>query len=475
MKNQQTMWQIIQNEWRFLVRNRAILGITLGFVGVLLTSVYLGHLQTEAQNQRQQTAADHLRDQWENNDEMHPHGAVHYGTYVFKPTSLLSSLDEGVSSVTGNVLRIEGHVQNEITYSEASQIQAVSKFGKLKSSLLLQYMVPLLLIFLAYQSVNSEKQSGRLRLILAQGTHPAHLILGKALATTAYGVGLLLLAMGVYALLNLNHLRADLSGRVLLFFLSYSLYYFIISGLTVFLATRLKRASLALTSMLGVWIMWTIFSPNLLMSSAEQWHQLPSREAMQEAMKEDRSQGIDGHDPRDQRRAELKASILAEYNVDSVSQLPIDFGGILMQADEEYGNQVWDKHFGNLRNVLAQQKQSYQLGGLFNPFISLQNLSMGLAGSDNFHHQDFLVQAENYRRVLIKTLNDEHAYGTIKPGDSYLKVGPAFFKSVPDFDYQLIALASAFSHYALDLLFLALWGVLVGWLLFIGTKTIRIA
>ena len=164
------MWQIIKNEWQFLARNRALLGISLGFIGILFLTVYLGNLQTKEQTERYNTAQHHLRQQWENIDSMNPHGAAHYGTYVFKPSNLLSSLDEGVNSVTGNVLRVEGHVQNEIVHSEASQMQAVSKFGKLKSSLLLQYIVPLLLIFLAFQSINSEKQSGRLKLLLLQGS-----------------------------------------------------------------------------------------------------------------------------------------------------------------------------------------------------------------------------------------------------------------------------------------------------------------
>ena len=38
---------------------------------------------------------------------------------------------------------------------------------------------------------------------------------------------------------------------------------------------------------------------------------------------------------------ELKKATLAKYNVDSLSQLPINFRGIIMQADEEYGNSIW--------------------------------------------------------------------------------------------------------------------------------------
>ena len=105
-------------------------------------------------------------------------------------------------------------------------------------------------------------------------------------------------------------------------------------------------------------------------------------------MKEDRSKGIDGHNPRDERRSKLEKEYLVKYKVDSLSQLPINFDGIVMQADEEYGNQVWDKHFGNNYLIYQKQKKLYQLSGLLNPFSSLQNLSMGFCGSDMIHHLD---------------------------------------------------------------------------------------
>jgi len=261
------MWQIIKNEWQFLLRNRALIVISLGFIIVLLLSVFLGNLQTQEQIQRYQTAQKHLRKQWESIKEMNPHGAAHYGTYVFKPANLLSSLDEGVNSITGNVLRVEGHVQNEIVHSEASQMQAISKFCKLKSSLLLQYIVPFLLIFLAFQAINSEKQSGRLKLLLLQGAEPNKIILAKTLSVSLYGIILLTLTIFAYALLNFNNITADILGKTSLLFLSYSLYYFILSGLAIYLSTHFHNTSFALTSMLGIWIIWTIFLPNILMSS----------------------------------------------------------------------------------------------------------------------------------------------------------------------------------------------------------------
>jgi len=468
------MWNIFKNEWLYYSRTPWLLGTSLGFVLVLILSIALGNYQTQKQAERYENAKGELRTQWESIDAMNPHSAAHYGTYVFKPANLLSSLDEGVNSITGNVLRVEGHVQNEIVHSEASQMQTVSKFGKLKSALLLQYLVPILLIFVAFSSVSSEKRSGRLKLLILQGAKPISIIFAKTLSIWLYGTGLLAFTILAYSLFNSTDLNTEVLGRVTMLFITYSLYYFIITGLTVFFSARWENPTVALTSMLGIWIIWTIFLPNILMSSVEKWYELPSRNEFKAAMREDRSKGLDGHNPSDERKEELEARVLKEYGVDSLSQLPINFDGIVMQEDEEYGNKVWDKHFGELRSVLAKQKKSYQLGGFVNPFIPLQNASMGFSGNDNLHHQEFLVQVENYRRVFIKALNDKHAFGGSKTGDWGWKADNDFFKSVSDFEYQPTALASVFPHYRTDLLLLAVWSVLVAGLMVFGTKKMQI-
>ena len=144
--------------------------------------------------------------------------------------------------------------------------------------------------------------------------------------------------------------------------------------------------------------------------------------------------------------------------------MPINFDGVRMQADEEYGNKVWDKHFGNINRILLNQKKLYQLFGFFNPFISLKNISMGLASSDNFHHQDFVVKAELYRRNFIKRLNDEHAYGGSKTGD---------WSWTPD-KYKTLPINVVFKNNLTDFIMIIIWGIISLYLLFLGSKKLEI-
>ena len=454
------MREIILNEWRYYIRTKLLLIVTLLFLILLVGITWLGIYKNNEQYKHYKNAKEHVREQWESIDAMNPHSAAHYGTYAFKPTTFLSSIDEGINATTGNVLRIEGHVQNEIVHSEASQMLAVSKFGKLNSSLILQYIIPLLLLFLSFSSFSKEKESGRLKLLILQGSKPFNIIIGKAISTWLYGFVLLMVVVVVQLLVNIGSLNADQFIRALILMFSYSAYYFLICSITVYFSAKWENSTATLSSMLAIWILWTVFLPGILNSFAEKIYPLPSRKDFQTAMKEDRSKGIDGHNPFDKRKKKLEEKVLKEYNVDSLSQLSINFDGIRMQADEEYGNKVWDKHFGRNNEIISNQKNILQLGGIINPFISLRNISMGISGSDYYHHQDFMLKAETYRRTLIKKLNDEHAYGGSKTGDWGWKSDNTFFKSIPDFDYITPQIESKMNKYFLDILLLGIWTVL---------------
>lgn len=466
------MKQIILNEWKRFLRVRLLTYLTVLFVLVLTLITWLGILQSNAQLEQQLAAREHVRKQWETLEAMNPHGAAHYGSYAFKPVSSLNGIDEGVNHITGNVLRLEGHVQNEIVYSETSQSLSVSKFGKLKPSLLLQYVIPLLLIFLAFGLVSSEKETGRLKLLVFQGAPLSKLILAKALSIWFYS--LLLLTTTVLVQTALNNGDTDLLQRTFLLLLAYAAYYYVVTLFAVYLSARLRSNTAALSMLLAVWILWTIFLPKIWGHTADKFYPLPSRQEFKTAMQDDRSKGIDGHNPADKREEELKQEVLAMYKVDSLEQLPINFDGIVMQADEEYGNQVWDRHFGANNMLLQKQKKAYQLSGLFNPFASLQSVSMGFSGTDMLHHLDFLRQAENYRRNLIKRLNNEHAYGGSKTGDWNWKVDNVFFRSIKDFEYKSPSITSMSGHYFIDLLCLIAWVLLATFVVTFTANKIRL-
>jgi len=468
------MKEIIINEWIGYFRNKLFLYVGVFFCFFLCLVAFLGIIQNNKLNAEQELAHEHIRSQWDEMEASNPHSAAHYGTYAFKPVSVLNSIDEGINSVTGNVLRLEGHRQNDIVFSEASQSLMISKFGKLKPSLIFQFIIPLLLIFFSFNTYMSERNSGRLKLMLVQGASLRKVVFSKVLSIWFIGLFLLLITLFFQLLFNFNNLNSDVFTRLFILFLSYSFYYLILINITVLLSVIFKSSTAALSLTVLTWVFWTIFFPTIMGNTTEKLSPLPTRIEFKEAMSEDRSKGIDGHNPRGERRDALEKATLEKYNVDKLEDLPINFSGIVMQEDEEYGNMVWDKHFGDLYTQLEKQKSNYQLSGLINPFASLQNLSMGSSGSDMFHHLDFLTKAESYRRIFIKTLNDEYAFGGSKTGERGWKATNEFFRSVKDFKYELPTFFSLYSKYLIDVIIILFWVFFTTFSLYFFTRKITI-
>ncbi len=469
------MIELIINEWKALLRNRSLLIVSVFFLIALAATCWISKQQVLMQQQIHQFAQEHIREQWENIGATNPHNAVHFGTYAFKPYGLMSSIDEGVHSITGNVLRLEGHVQNEMEFSESSQSLLVSAFGKLTPALLLKYVIPLLLIFLSFSSISNERESGRLKLLVLQGLSIPRMILYKSLAFLL--IGALMLAAGLFSqMISLGeHVSADTFLRLASLFTAYLSFYFILILLAVLLSAWMKTPTAALSSILATWVIWVVFLPKVFGLTVENRYPLPSRETFNAAMKADREKGIDGHSPTGKRKEAFTQEIMKQYEVDSIENLPINLDGLIMQADEEYGNKVWDKHFGNVYQILKDQKQMYQVLGIVNPFMALQGLSMGFSGSDLFHHQDFLIKAESYRREFIKILNEKHAYGGSKSGDWSWKADGNFYRSIAGFDYKAPPLKNLLHYYWIDVATMLIWIIALFMVVLFLSNKIKVA
>jgi len=466
------MKYIILTEWKGLARSRST-RLVLVLLAVALVATTVAGIQGMQKQQAQQELANQtIRAQWDNMEAKNPHGAAHFGSYVVKPVNPISAIDPGINALVGNVLRLEAHRQNESAYSAASQSLMMSKFGALNPSIILQIIIPILLIFLVYRSISSEKEGGRVKVLSMQGLTLMRLIRAKAIAYWALAMVFLVLILLVQWAIYPASFSDDLLIRSLSLLLAYAAYFFIICLVTAFLTLRLKNAT-GLTAAIAIWVLWTIFLPKLFGSLAEANQPLPSRYEFQAAMREDRSKGMDGHNPSDQRQQAFKDSVLQAYNVHSVDSLPINMDGLVMQADEDYGNKVWDKHFNTLYSTYQQQKQFYQFSGLVNPFAALQSISMGTTGSDNIHRIDFLRQSETYRREFVEMLNLKQAYGGSKTGDWGWKADQEFYRSVPQYTYASPRLSQVMPHYLMDHAVLLFWLLLTYTLVYVGAKKFK--
>lgn len=399
------VWVVAKDEWRYWVRSKLaisvlVIGLLLTVSSVVVTSVNMMEL-SHTRSSLQETAEKTFVDQ----PDRHPHRMVHYGHYAFRVPSPLSTIDPGVDAFTGNSIFLEGHRQNSAMFADQKQGTALTSLGSLSPAFILQVLAPLLLILIAYSSVSRERESQTLSFIVSQGTSIFTLIAGKGLALLSV-VGLIMLplaASGIVAIAQGESIVVALS-----FLLAYILYLLVWSLVVLLFSTAVSKNSESFTALLFVWILFCVAMPRIASSTASAT--IPSAGKLETdfaVIAELRKLG-DGHNANDPAFNQLKASLLKQYNVQTVDELPINFRGAVARASETQLTEVLNRFAQNsMQEELAQTQVSRSFGWL-SPMVAIRSLSMISAGTSIETHHRFMREAEELRFSFVQSLNEAH-------------------------------------------------------------------
>lgn len=437
--------------------------LLMGLLGALSATL---SIQRTAASERDRIAAEATdRETFANQGERNPHSVAHFSRFAFRPLAPIAALDPGIGPYAGVAIWLEAHYQDPANLRAAEDRVELGRLADLSPAWLLQLLLPLLIIALAFDALAGERERGTLPLLLGGGANARTLLRGKALALAlVFGVPLLLLAL---AQLPAAWSRADDSGDLLLRTMAWALGHALYLGAWIALALAVSlwasRTRTALVALLAVWTLATLIAPRLAIGVAEAMAPVPTAGEFSEAIQRDLREGIDGHDPADERREAFKQQVLAEYGVERVEDLPVSFAGLALQEGEKYGHIVFDRHFGALADAYRAQERWRRVGALAGPLPALQQVSMATAGTDIAHHVDFMAQAEAQRRVIVRTLDEDLIQHGAGKDMAYL-ADESLWTRVPEFVYTLPRYAALAARQWLDWLLLAAWLLLALWL-----------
>lgn len=432
---------------------------------LLLTSLALGWQRYADVTEAHRTAIAKEREIWESQGEKSPHSAAHYGVYAFKPTGRLAFFDPGTQAYTGVTVWLEAHRQNQFIYRPARDGSTLQRFGELTASGVLQLMLPLLIILLAFTALAGERESGTLRQLLSLGVSRRNLALGKALGVAA-ALALLLVPASLLGAAALTAAEADSSSggllRTLFTAVVYLVYFGVFVGVSLAVSARARSARLALIGLLGFWVFVCLIAPRAATDLGKSLYPTPSAQEFSTALAADRQSGLDGVDYDDFLEAR-KTELLAEYGVDTVEQLPINYAGWRLNLSEEYANQFFDLHYSRLWDRFETQDRFRQWIGFVAPLLAVRSLSSALSGTDFGHFRHFAEHAEEYRRKFIIFLNDDmrdHAgeqnFAYTQDKELWAEM-PAFDYATPDARWALSGQAAALSALLCLFLLAAAW------------------
>ncbi|MBD8658483.1 DUF3526 domain-containing protein [Oxalobacteraceae sp. CFBP 13730] len=442
----QADWRERRRDWR--VALVLALGLTLAACAALLASLDLDRTRAA-----RDVAAAAEAERWVHQGSKNPHSAAHYGVYAFKPLPTLAAIDPGIEQYVGSSLWLEAHKQNDMVYRPAADSAGADRQFRLSPALVLQILAPAAMIFLGFGMFAGERERGMLPALRLNGA-PLGAI-AAARATVLLCLAMTLSMPGIVAIVALKwHAGstgamvepvADASLRTLLFAGGYLVYLTIwaavITAASAFAATM--RSSLTL--LVTLWTALTLVLPRAAIELAQSAAPLPSAQAFRQAV--DADLGM----PDDPAQAERdKQQLLAQYGVDKVADLPVNWSGISQLRSEAHGNEVFDRHYGPLFAAMGRQDRAMVLAGWLSPAAAIAGLSSRLAASDSDSHIEFVRAAESHRRLMQNLLNSDLARNPDRDGVKY-QASEALWRSIP---------ALTFTYGALDLR-----DVLVRWIL----------
>jgi ABC-2 type transport system permease protein len=440
-------------------RFRAVAGVVLALLIVSLAVGWKHYREVKADREAAQAQA---YEQWLNQGQRNPHSAAHYGMYAFKPMLPLALLDRGVEAYTGSAVFLEAHKQNEFRLRPAKDTAGVARFSELTAAMLLQLIAPLVIILLAFGAFAGEREAGTLRQLLSLGISRRALGAGKALGVAGV-LALLMVPAAVIGVAALAFSTADRTlfhgfNRAALLALAYLLYFAVTLLVSIAVSARLRSSRLALLALLAFWIGAGLIAPRTAADLAKWFYPTPSTISFSREMEKEILQSEQG------RHEKLKQRVLAEHGVSRVEDLPFNFEGLDLQDSEEYGNAVIDRHYGAIESAFAAQTRAQALAALISPFQAVRLLSMGLAGTDPAQQRDFARACEEYRRMMVKKMNEAvmHNEGEMDPnyfGTQALsrKTGREMWQTIPPFTYDAPGALWVLRNHRCSALLLVAW------------------
>ncbi len=443
-------------------KSKGVYLLLLIWIILLYYAAFSGVSYTD-QNHHRTNHQEMARESWENNPDKHPHRMAHFGTFAFRLKHPLSIFDFGLESYMGNAVFLEAHKQNTVNFSEAGFSTGLLRFGELSMAIILQLILPLVIFFIGYSAISSDRENGTLKILLTQGARWKEILFGRSFGLFVISLIFLLPFFIVSTLLLVfeHHGNEDSWYRLMMLLSSYSFYAFILSSITIIVSLKSSSSKNALLKLLGIWMVMGIMLPRTALAIGGFLYSAPNKLEFRAAIEEEVIQYGDSHDPDDPHFKMLKDSILKSNQVASVEDLSFNYGGFVMKEGERISSLIYNKHHHRLLDKYRKQNQFLKWLSVINPFLAIKNLSMALCETNFESYINFQNQAEDHRYHLAQKMNDlQIKYISPKISGSEGKkhvVDREEWKKIPAFQHRFLSLGKTIKNETTALLSIVCW------------------
>jgi len=450
---------IARKEFRQTLRDGRMRLVAGVFVLLALAALLLAAQRYNTLSEERIRAQREVAAQWMEQGDKNPHSAAHYGQYAFRPALPLAFFDPGVQAFEGVSIWLEAHRRNFATGRPADDLPPLLQFGELSLAFLLQVLLPLGIVLLAYPALAGERESGTLRQVMSTGVTGAQLLMGKFLglggALLYLLAPLLIVAMALLVIASgtawLAH--AAVLGAVYLWFVALML------GLSLWVSVVAKTARGALLTLLVIWATGNFVVPRVAADLGRLLSPTPSADAVLRAIDGGLAAGINGETPAE-RIEKRRQQLYQLYKVDSDAALPINIQGIIFGIQDEISDAVYDRNFAALNEAIDRQVDVFESASLLSPRMALMLVSQEIAGTSIGHQRQFADGAEVFRRRLMTTLNRDLTLNS-RTGETGYRSSAALWKAAGEYQFEPESLSRSLARCGAPLMVLVIWTLLL--------------
>ena len=317
---------------------------------------------------------------------------------------------------------------------------------KIDWAFVIGYVLSLIALLFTFDSVAGERESGTLRLMLANSVPRHTVLIGKflgALMSISIPFALsVLINLLVLSTSSTVYLGADAWGRLGIIFFVALLYTCLFLALGLLVSTRVQRSAVSLVMLLLTWVTFVVFMPSVLALIASGFSAPMSNDELQVLQKQI-----------NEKHREEYWRVVGGPNTEAAGSKYV-----VQEASEQ--ERLIEKR---LDEQIVQVQRARTITRI-SPTAVLQHLLESFAGSGFERHLQFLENAQRYaseyRKFIVDTDRGDpeslHLIG-VRRAMSQKPVSP---ESIPIFE-DTISLSKDFNTAAIDLLLLTLFFVVL--------------
>ncbi|OGG03722.1 MAG: hypothetical protein A3F83_00830 [Candidatus Glassbacteria bacterium RIFCSPLOWO2_12_FULL_58_11] len=332
------------------------------------------------------------------------------GVKISKPPQVLSTLVTGIQNAVGRVASVKESYDPELVDSKYSTSPIFSVFGDLDLEFIVRIVLSLLAILFTYDAICGEKESGTLKMSLANSLPRDRLIIGKAVGSfislliplmVPLLLGLLILSL--YPDINLGREEWSRIGLLVLLFLLYISVFF---SLGIFVSTLSTRSSVSILILLIAWVTFVTLVPKAAVIASGQIYPVPSVHEIT-AQKDAFQQEIQGNVQKEVRDWVHTNSPKPGEDPKAWQE---KFTKYLEDSQQEASRKIDEKNAA-LESEFQARRQRQDLIAMnlsrISPASALMYASMSLSGTGINEHIRFLNSIKNYKPVWTKWANSK--------------------------------------------------------------------